>query len=320
MQLKRTDLAIEAHEMLMEAAQELSGVSVQQEDKGGAHIARVSIETLRAQTQMGKPIGRYITVEFPEADLSEGDAYEALCKVVAEELSSLLSLQKNSKILVVGLGNRNITPDALGPKVIEKLVVTRHLFSYMPEVLSDGMRSVCAIAPGVLGLTGMETEEVIRGVVDKVRPDAVIVVDALAARSTARISATVQICDTGISPGAGVGNKRKALDKGSLGVPVIAVGVPTVIDAVTISADVLESASKNGEDTAESLSAALSEMDAEAKQDWLRRSVPGELSGFIVTPKDVDLLLDRVSKLVANGINFALHQNLSFEDIALYTS
>jgi len=187
-------------------------------------------------------------------------------------------------------------------------------------VLSDVMRSVCAIAPGVLGLTGMETEEVIRGVVDKVRPDAVIVVDALAARSTARISATVQICDTGISPGAGVGNKRKALDKGSLGVPVIAVGVPTVIDAVTISADVLESASKNGEDTAESLSAALSEMDAEAKQDWLRRSVPGELSGFIVTPKDVDLLLDRVSKLVANGINFALHQNLSFEDIALYTS
>jgi len=226
MQLKRTDLAIEAHEMLMEAAQELSGVSVQQEDKGGAHIARVSIETLRAQTQMGKPIGRYITVEFPEADLSEGDAYEALCKVVAEELSSLLSLQKNSKILVVGLGNRNITPDALGPKVIEKLVVTRHLFSYMPEVLSDGMRSVCAIAPGVLGLTGMETEEVIRGVVDKVRPDAVIVVDALAARSTARISATVQICDTGISPGAGVGNKRKALDKGSLGVPVIPLAYP----------------------------------------------------------------------------------------------
>lgn len=315
----RTDLAIEAHEMLTEAAAELDGVSVDREERDGAHIARVSIESLKAQVQMGKPVGHYITIEFPEVDIAEGEGYEALCRTVAAELSALLSLRDNSRVLVVGLGNWNITPDALGPKVVSQLMVTRHLLEYIPDQIDEGIRPVCAISPGVLGITGMETGEVVRGVTDTVRPDAVIVIDALAARNMERISTTIQICDTGISPGAGVGNQRKALDKSTLGVPVIAIGVPTVIDAVTIAADSLHLAAQNSSDNKQ-LHDALEGLDRDEQYALLHKQLPEAITGFIVTPKEVDLLIGRVSKVVANGINLALHKNIGFDDIAAYTS
>ncbi len=321
MQNIRTDLAIEMHEMLMEAAEELSGVTLRQEEKGNIHISRVKIESLKAQRQMGKPIGNYITVEFPDVNIAEGEDYEALCRVVAKEIEALLKLKKKSNVLVVGLGNRDITPDALGPKVVSRLMVTRHLLTYIPDQIDEGIRPVCAISPGVLGTTGMETGEVVRGVVDKIRPEAVIVIDALAARSIDRISTTIQICDTGISPGAGVGNQRKALDKSALGVPVIAVGVPTVVDAVTITTDTLKMAADTEMAKEDSqLFGALSDYDKEEQYAMLRQALPDSLGGFIVTPKEVDILLDRVSKVVANGINFALHNNITFEDIEAYTS
>lgn len=317
----RTDLAIEIHEMLTEAATELSGVTVHKEQKHNAHISRVKIESLRAQHQMGKPIGNYITVEFPDVNIAEGEDYENLCRTIAEELVALLPLQKNSTVLVVGLGNQNITPDALGPQVVSKLMVTRHLLQYIPDQIDDGIRPVCAISPGVLGITGMETGEVIRGVTDKIHPDAVIVVDALAARSMDRISTTIQLCDTGISPGAGVGNNRKALDKSSLGVPVIAVGVPTVIDAATIAADTLQmAAQKESANKSSKLYKELAATDREEQYTILKEALPETLNGFMVTPKDVDLFIERVAKVVANGINLALHKNITFQDIAAYTS
>ncbi len=317
----RTDLAIEIHEMLTEAAKELAGVTVKQEDKAGAHISRVKIESLRAQAQMGKPIGSYITIEFPDLNIAEGAEYEGLCHTVAGELAALLPLREKSSVLVVGLGNWNITPDALGPKVVSRLMVTRHLLQYIPDQIDEGIRPVCAISPGVLGITGMETGEVVRGVTDKIRPDAVIVIDALAARSMDRISTTIQLCDTGISPGAGVGNQRKALDKSSLGVPVIAVGVPTVIDAATITADTLQMAADTEKAKENSkLYEALSDLDRDQQYALLQGALPEALNGFIVTPKDVDLLIDRVAKVVANGINLALHKDITFEDIEAYTS
>ncbi len=317
----RTDLALEAHEMLVEAAEELSGVTLSQEDKESMHITRVKIETPEAEQKMGKPVGHYITIEFPNVNIAEGEEYEALCHLVARELGALLSLKEKSHVLVVGLGNRDITPDSLGPKVISRLMVTRHLLTYIPDQIDEGIRPVCAISPGVLGTTGMETGEVVRGVTEKIKPDVVIVVDALAARSIDRISTTIQICDTGISPGAGVGNQRKALNESSLGVPVIAVGVPTVVDAVTITADALQMATET-EKTQENrqLHEALSGLDRDSQYAMLQSTLPESISSFIVTPKEVDLLLDRVSKVVANGINFALHKNITFSDVEAYIS
>ncbi|MBE7041365.1 MAG: GPR endopeptidase [Ruminococcaceae bacterium] len=321
MQNVRTDLAIEMHEMLMEAADELSGVTVRQEQKDNVHISRISIESLAAQRKMGKPIGHYITVEFQGVNIAEGEDYEALCRVVAKELSGLLSLKEKSNVLVVGLGNQNITPDALGPQVVSKLMVTRHLLEYIPDQIDEGIRPVCAISPGVLGTTGMETGEIVRGVTDKIRPEAVVVIDALAARSMDRISTTIQICDTGISPGAGVGNKRKALDKSTLGVPVIAIGVPTVIDAATITADTLKLAADTEKAKTDSkLYEALSDLDLDEQYEILKNALPDTLAGFMVTPKEVDLLIERVSKVVANGINLALHKNITFSDIDAYIS
>ncbi|MBQ4518329.1 MAG: GPR endopeptidase [Clostridia bacterium] len=314
----RTDLAIEVHEMLTETAAELSGVTVHKEQKHNARISRVKIETLRAQHQMGKPIGNYITIEFPDVNIAEGEDYENLCRTMAEELSALLPLQKNNTVLVVGLGNQNITPDALGPSVVSRLMVTRHLLQYIPDQIDEGIRPVCAISPGVLGITGMETGEVIRGVTDKIHPDAVIVVDALAARSMDRISTTIQLCDTGISPGAGVGNNRKELNKSSLGVPVIAVGVPTVIDAATIATDTLQLAVQK--ENSDKLCRELAAMDREEQYTILKEALPESLNGFMVTPKDVDLFIERVAKVVANGINLSLHKNITFQDIAAYTS
>lgn len=317
----RTDLAIEVHEMLMEAANEISGVTVTQEDKNKMHISRVKIESLKAQAQMGKPIGNYVTIEFPGLDIAGGEDYENICRILADEILALVTLQDKSNVLVVGLGNWNITPDALGPKVIEKIMVTRHLLRYAPDQIDEGIRPVCAISPGVLGITGMETGEVVRGVTDKVRPDMVIVIDALAARSMDRISATIQICDTGISPGSGVGNQRQALDKSNLGIPVIAIGVPTVIDAATITADTLQMASNTEAKKENSeLYAALSKLDRDQQYAILKEALPETLNSFIVTPKEVDLLIDRVSKVVANGINLALHKDLSFTDIDAYIS
>ncbi len=316
----RTDLAIEAHEMLIEAAIEPEGVRLWHEDRPGARVTRVSIESETAQRQMGKPVGHYVTIEFDETEPGVGETYEALCRTVAEELVALLPpLEAKSQILVVGLGNWNITPDALGPKVVSQLMVTRHLLDYIPEQLDENIRPVCAVSPGVLGITGIETGEIVRGVTDSVSPEAVIVVDALAARSIDRISTTIQICDTGISPGAGVGNRRKALNRSTLGVPVIAVGVPTVIDAATIVTDSLQQVSAEGRDNG-ILGAALAELDREAQYSLLYKSLPESIASFMVTPKDVDLMIERIARVVANGINLALHPGIDFSDIAAYTS
>lgn len=323
MQNIRTDLASEAYEMLMEAAQELSGVSSEEEERKGMKITRVEIHSEEAQEKMGKPCGNYVTVEIPNAGASDREEYEAACRILSDEIKKLTGLREGASVLVVGLGNWNVTPDALGPEVVSQLMVTRHLLEYVPEHVEEGIRPVCAISPGVLGITGMETGEIIRGVTEKIRPDLVIAVDALAARSMERIHRTVQLCDTGIAPGAGVGNKRKELSRDTLGVPVIAIGVPTVIDAATIAADamqsitdaMLESAGKNA-----AFYQTLSNMNHDEQRQLAKEALSPRMSDFIVTPKEVDRMIQQISKIVANGINLALHDHISFRDIEAYVS
>ena len=313
----RTDLAIENYEYLCEIAQEITGAETQETTKDDIKITTVKIDTDEAQKVLGKPKGKYITIEMPDMQTSEREEYEKMCIALADELRPLLNLKKGQTVLVAGLGNWNITPDSLGPDVVSKIMVTRHLFCYMPYGMSDSLRSVCAISPGVLGITGMETGEIIKSVCEKIKPDAVIAIDALSSRSVDRISRTIQLCDTGISPGAGVGNKRKELSKNTLGVPVIAIGVPTVIDAAQIARDSLTGSIRNilkqTDNNTDKYKAFFSFLE-EAEEN-VNDFLPDNLGAFFVTPKDVDSLIEKTSKIVANGINLALHDDISFDDI-----
>ena len=285
----RTDLALEMREY--HKKETLDGVLSKEETLNGVKVTTIEITNEQGEKLIGKPKGRYITLETDKLYKSS-EAFSAVSEVLCQKLRSLLP--KNGTVLVAGLGNEDITPDALGPKSIGLLLATRHIGSEFATSLGLGnLRSVAGIVPGVLGKTGIETVEIISGVVKKISPSCVIVVDALASRNTARLGTTVQLCDTGVSPGSGVGNRRKGITAETLGVPVIAIGVPTVVDALTVVFDILE---KTGVE--------LSEDDfAQHRQ-------------LVVTPKEIDSLIDKASRLVAMGINLALQEGLSAEDIA----
>lgn len=307
----RTDLALEAHEMCAAEAKEeekIDGVEVNIREGNGISVTRIDVTNENGVQALGKPVGRYVTIEAPDIKYSV-EVYERTCSILAEEIRNMAEIGENSKTLVVGLGNKQITPDALGPDVIKKLMVTGHIKEYRKDLLSDEISSVYAIAPGVLGTTGIESAEIIRGVIDRVHPDLIIAVDALASRSLDRISTTIQISDAGINPGAGVENNRKELNRETLGVKVIAVGVPTVVDAATIAADSIDMAFF---DTDNELP------DDRQKHDIIKKALTKNISGLMVTPKDIDLVIEKTSKTVANGINMALHKNLTFEDIESY--
>lgn len=302
----RTDLALEAHEFCREEAKEKSeidGVIVDIKTKNGLTVTKIEVTNKNGEEALGKPKGRYITIEAPNIKYSTTD-YEDACSEIAQNLSELIGEISDKPILIAGLGNKEITPDALGPAVMSGLIITRHMKN--ANYFGDEFSTVCAVAPGVLGTTGIETASIIKGVVDEVKPGVIIAVDALAARSVDRISTTIQLSDTGISPGAGVGNRRDGLNRETLGVPVIAVGVPTVVDASTIARD--------------SIDALLSEMDEKNFSEKEKESIVNEalsknISKLVVTPKDIDLVIERAAKTVANGINLAVHKNLTLEDI-----
>lgn len=308
MNYTRTDLALETHEYFTENAEKIDGIKVIDKSTKDINITQVVVETQDAAKKLGKPIGNYTTLQFPDLRYIDKALYEKACKKVAEEIQLLLNDDINKPILVVGLGNRAITSDSLGPEVVDRLIITRHLFSHGVNIPLENYSSVCAIAPGVLGITGIETEEVISAVCEKVKPCAVIVVDALAARSIDRITNTIQICDTGISPGAGVRNNRKEISEKTLGIPVIAIGVPTVVDAATIAED--------------TLSLAFSDLAENLPFDEILRSgkISQEILNFTTTPKEIDVLVKKAAEVVANGINFALHDNITFEDIDIFVN
>ena len=274
--------------------------------QGGIERTVVTIRDAQMAKALGRPEGEYVTLSCPQRMSIELGTRRALSRELGRTSAGMLPEGCNT-VLVVGLGNRAVTPDALGPRAVERVLVTRHMDGCLPQDVQEKLRSVCAAAPGVLGVTGIETAEVLRGMVAHVRPDAVIAVDALAARSSQRICSTIQVADTGITPGSGVGNHRRALTRETLGVPVIAVGVPMVVYASTIARDALgDLAAMDG----------ASEADEERLMACVERVVTQRLGDLIVTPREVDALVERMSGIVAEGVNLALHPELTEGEIA----
>ena len=298
---RRTDLAWEAKELWEESAQEtttLPGVIAREEDWEGCKIQRVEVLDEEGERALGKPPGIYLTLTVDTRGHREPSAFSRDTAAVAAQLEPLLQEAGDGPVLVAGLGNREVTPDAVGPKTVDSVVVTRHLIRELPQHFGD-FRPVAAIAPGVLGSTGMESGEMIQAMTKALKPSCVLVVDALASRSVDRLCSTIQISNTGIIPGSGVGNHRMALNRETLGVPVISLGAPTVVEAATLCADLLQTVGAEEEDPA------------------LLRQAGGEL---FVTPRGVDGQVEQLAKILGYGISRALHVDLSVEDVEMFLS
>ena len=248
-----------------------------------------------------------MTIEASKLKEDYENVHEKISKKVSETIKELGNLIAGDTVLVVGLGNWDVTADALGPKVISDIEITRHLLEYMPEYVVPGTRPVCAVSPGVLGTTGIETGEIIKGIVEKIRPNLIIAIDALASRKMERVSTTIQISDTGITPGSGIGNKRNAIDKETLGVPVIALGVPTVVDAATIANDTLELMIGKLKEEKSEIADAIEKMENDNKYSYIKEVLSPEELNYIVTPSAIDEIITNVSKVLASGINTALN-------------
>lgn len=324
----RTDLTLEAHELLREQAvkekseeQGIPGVQLENAGDDEIKITRVKVVTPAGEKAIGKPMGNYITLEIPGLRDNDQELYENTCKALAKELTGILKLGEKTMTLVVGLGNWNVTPDALGPKVVSSMMVTRHLLEYLPDQVDEGVRPVCAVAPGVLGITGIETGEIIKGIVERIKPDYVIAIDALASRKMERVNTTIQIADTGIAPGSGVGNKRMELSKDTLGIPVVAIGVPTVVDAATMANDtidlVLDSMIENAPQGTEFYNM-MKTIDRDEKYRMIQEVLEPYSGNLIVTPKEIDEVVRKISKVIANGLNIALHQGITLSDVNRY--
>ncbi|MBR5155139.1 MAG: GPR endopeptidase [Clostridia bacterium] len=321
----RTDLALEAKELHFKDTTpnaDSDGITAESETKDfGIRINRVKILNKKGQEKLSKPQGTYVTIELPDPNIVSQEAYEEACHTCAKELSALSASLNTETTLVLGLGNRNITADALGPKTVDSVLVTRHLLQYMPEEIDSRLRSVCAISPGVLGITGVETAEIVKGVCERVNPTLVIAIDALCSRHISRINNTIQIADTGITPGAGIGNRRMSIDKDTLGVPVIVIGVPTVVDAATIAGDTIDKiieelkANANGNTPLYNMLTTLAEED---RYPMIKEVLTPDHGDFVVTPKEIDSSVENIAKIIANGINIALHDGISLADVDRY--
>ena len=294
----RTDLALEVRENMEENARECRGVSVEEEyrEESELKITKVVIETMNGAKAMGKPVGTYVTLEAPAMILPDEDYHEEISGELARQLKQIIpGLEGELSVMVVGLGNRDVTADALGPNVVDNLTITRHMMKEYGKAAFDKKKvhMVSGLVPGVMAKTGMESQEIIKGVVEKTKPDVVIVVDALAARSTRRLNRTIQLTNTGIHPGSGVGNHRNAITEEALGVPVIAIGVPTVVDAATIVGDAFDKMMRQaGEEP----------LDI---QDELMAGL-GELYNMYVTGKYLDYEIKQISHIICDALNSAL--------------
>ncbi|MDY3861797.1 MAG: GPR endopeptidase [Ruminococcus sp.] len=289
----RTDLAIEAREI---AGEEISGVDFKEYSENGLNISRLTVKTDRAGQLLHKEKGTYITVDLPPLTDNFANTDKRL-ETIGREIRRLLPV--NGLALVCGLGNVEITPDALGPKTSAQVLATRHITGELARATGlDRLRPVAVLTTGVTGQTGIETGEYLLSITKKIKPTVIIAIDALASRRLERLGCTLQISNTGISPGAGVGNHRTKINSETMGIPVIAIGVPTVVDTVTMAIDLLD-----------------------LKNETDANQIKGKLSPdgrkMVVTPKEVDLLIDRASRLISMSVNYALHKGLELEDLAM---
>ena len=318
----RTDLALEEKERFEEENVEVQGVVLEEEydEEREIRTTTVKIKTENGAKTMGKPVGTYITMEAPNLAVPDEGYHREVSVKIAECVEKLLKgkWKKRSKdedisILMVGLGNREVTPDALGPYVADNLNITRHIVREYGKYAmgEDEVTLVSALVPGVMAQTGMETAEIVRGVVAETKPDVILVVDALAARNSKRLNRTIQIADTGISPGSGVGNHRNAITEESIGIPVIAIGVPTVVDAATIVNDAMENLMKEMEhsEVLKGVGVVLQGYHAAEKYELVRQLISPHLNGMFVTPKDIDDTVKRISFTISEGLNLLFSRN-----------
>ena len=303
----RTDMAVERNEIYKKQnclAEEIDGIENANKIIKDIEISKVKITNENGANALGKPVGNYITLDVKEIKNADEERIEEIAEIMADELRNVIGehVSDTDDILVVGLGNRYVTPDALGPKVVPEIEVTRHILEYMPKIMPEDTRPVSAISPGVLGITGIETMKILKGIVQNIKPKMLIVIDALATRKLERISSSIQIADTGIVPGAGVNNARKEISINTLGIPVIAIGIPTVVDLATITNDCINIFIENLQQKAMSNST-LNELKEKDNYEEIKEALIPKDYNMIVTPKEIDKLIDNMSEIVARGIN-----------------
>ena len=307
----RTDLASERRDIYNKANKlenDIDGIESEKEEiNENIKVERVRITNENGEKAIGKPIGNYITIDVRKLKIAQDEDIEKAAGILANELKKVVDMHidNQGEVLVVGLGNIYVTPDSLGPKVINEIDVTRHIIKYLPQYVEEGTREVSAVSPGVLGTTGIETVEILKGIVDNVKPKLAIVIDALASRSIERISSTVQISDTGIVPGAGVGNTRNEISIKTLGIPVIAIGIPTVVETAVLVNDSLDLFIEKLQDEAKS-NDYLNNLKQEDNYEEIREVLVPNDYNLIVTPKEIDDLIENMKDIVAKGINQSL--------------
>ncbi len=306
----RTDLADERNEIYKKAnniSTNVDGIEVEEDEAENIKIGRVNIVNENGEQAIGKPQGTYVTLDIKNIKTIQHEEIEKVANVLANELRNLINkhITDVDDIFVVGLGNIYVTPDALGPKVVPEIEVTRHILQYMPKAMPEDTRPVSAIAPGVLGITGIETMEILKGIVDNVKPKMLIVIDALASRNIERISSSIQLSDTGIVPGAGVENTRKEISEKTLGIPVVALGIPTVVDLASITNDCIRIFIEDLQQKAMS-NDALNKLKDTDNYEQIKEALNVGKYNMIVTPKEIDELIENMKEIVALGINQAL--------------
>lgn len=307
----RTDLALERRDIYQKANKlnQIDGVeSTEEEINDNIKVSRVKITNSKGEEALGKPIGTYVTIDVKKLKKAGEEEIQKTSEVLTDELKKIVEMHVNNQedILIVGLGNIYVTPDALGPKVINEIDVTRHIIKYLPQYVDEGTRPVSAISPGVLGTTGIETVEILKGIVENIHPKLLIVIDALASRSIERISSTIQISDTGIVPGAGVGNTREEISENSLGIPVVSIGIPTVVELATLVSDGIDIFIDRLQEKAES-NEYLNKLQQNDKYEEVKEALNVGDYNMIVTPKEIDDLIENMKDIVARGINFAVN-------------
>ena len=306
----RTDMAVERRDIYRKAnniEDEIDGIECEEEKVDDIKITRVSITNDEGANALKKPIGNYITIDVKKINNISVEKEDKIVEVISKELANIVDkhIKKDEEVMIVGLGNLHSTPDSLGSRVVNEVEITRHIKLYLPQYIDESTRAISAISPGVLGTTGIESAEIIRGIVDKIKPKMIIVIDSLCSKNVSRINKSIKISDTGIVTGGGVGNNREELSKNTLGIPVIALGVPTVVEMASITNDCLDLFIEDLQKKAES-NKVLNKLKDEDNYEKIKEALIPNDYNFIVTPKEIDDLIESMKDVISRGINDAL--------------